>query len=104
MAPVNTCDLYLEGTLFESLPGHLAIMTDSLDMSVFGLVEPEEGGTEIHHNVGNYARMHTHVRGDTASLPRRIESSDALFSAKFPERLLMFVIHTLSFQPNFTLF
>jgi len=57
MAPVNACDLYLEGTLFESLPGCLAIMTDSLDMSVFGLVDHEEGGTKIHHNAGNYTHM-----------------------------------------------
>jgi hypothetical protein len=60
MAPVNTCGLHMEGTLFKSLPGRLAIMTDSLDMSVFGLVEPEEGGTKIHHNVGNYT--HTCAR------------------------------------------
>jgi len=61
MAPVNTCYLCLEGTLFESLPGHLAIMTDSLDMSVFGLVEPEERGTKMHHNVGNYTHVTQHL-------------------------------------------
>jgi hypothetical protein len=89
---------YLDGTLFKSLSGCLAIMTDSLDMSVFGMVQPEEGGTTLHRNVRNYTPI------DIASLPRRIESSSALFSARFSEKLLMFVPHTLSLQPNFTYF
>jgi hypothetical protein len=80
MASSNAHDLYLEGTLLESPPGRLAIMTDSLDMSVFGMVEPEEGGTKIQHNVGNYTPI------DIASLPRRIESSSALFSARFTKK------------------
>ena len=87
MAPVNACDLYLEGTLLECPPGRLAIVTDSLDMTAFELVEPEEGGTEIRHNVGNYTLF------DTASLPGRIESSSALFSAKFSERLHVCTSH-----------
>jgi len=90
---------YIWKVPYLNLRQDVSIMTDSLDMSVFGLVEPEEGGTKIHHNAGNYT--HTH---DTASLPRRTESSDALFSAKFPERLLLFMPNTLNLQPNFTYF
>ena len=69
---------YLEGTLFESLLGRLAIMTDNLDMSVFGLVGPEEVGTKYvimsgttlartHARARTHTHTHTHTRQSISS-------------------------------------
>jgi len=95
------CDLYLEGTLFESPPGRLAIMTDSLDISVFGLVEPEEGGTKMHHNAGNYT--HTHMTQHL--FPEELNLQMPCFQPNTQkDSSYSYLIHSISSQNLLTLF